>query len=163
MIIECKNCNKKFNVSDNLIPVNGRHIQCGSCDYKWFYKIDKSAQETLILDSIEDKIETDADKEDGRNLENKSDHKSKNTKNKHFKITSFDSNIKIKSQNNFETSNITNFFSYLLVFIISFIALIILADTFKAPLIIAFPGLEFILLNLFETLKDIKLFIIDLT
>ena len=55
------------------------------------------------------------------------------------------------------------FFSYLVVFIISFVALIILLETFKTPLINVFPGLEHILFNLFETLKDIKLFIIDLS
>ena len=56
-----------------------------------------------------------------------------------------------------------NFFSYFIVFIISIIALFILVDTLKSPLINAFPALEIILFNLFETLKDIKLFIIDLT
>ena len=57
----------------------------------------------------------------------------------------------------------SKFFSYLIVFIISFVALVILLDTLKTPLINIFPGLELILFNLFETLKDIKLFIIDLS
>ena len=56
----------------------------------------------------------------------------------------------------------SKFFSYLIVFIISFVALIILLDTLKTPLINVFPGVEIILFNLFETLQDIKLFIIDL-
>ena len=38
----------------------------------------------------------------------------------------------------------------------------ILLDTLKSPLIDIFPDLEFVLFSLFETLKDIKLFIIDL-
>ena len=54
------------------------------------------------------------------------------------------------------------FFSYIIVFIISFVALIILLDTLKTPLINIFPGLETVLFSLFEMLKDIKLFIIDL-
>ena len=66
----------------------------------------------------------------------------------------------IKKINNIK---IDKFFSYLLVFIISFVALIILLDTIKSPLINFFPGLELLLFNLFETLKDIKSFIIDLT
>ena len=49
-----------------------------------------------------------------------------------------------------------------MVIIISFVALIILIDTLKVPLIDIFPGLEIILFNLFEILKDLKLFIIDL-
>ena len=48
------------------------------------------------------------------------------------------------------------------MFIITLIALVILVDTLKTPLINTFPSLEVILFNLFETLKDIKLFIIDL-
>ena len=56
----------------------------------------------------------------------------------------------------------SKFFSYLIVFIISSIALVILLDTLKTPLINVFPGLEIVLFNLFETLQDIKLFIIDL-
>ena len=35
-------------------------------------------------------------------------------------------------------------------------------DTLKVPLINVFPGLEILLFNLFEILKDIKLFIIAL-
>jgi len=39
----------------------------------------------------------------------------------------------------------------------------VLIDTLKTPLINIFPQLEIVLFNLFETLKDVKLFIIDLT
>jgi len=46
MIIECTNCNKKFEVDPELIPEKGRSIQCGSCNHKWFYK--KDTQETII-------------------------------------------------------------------------------------------------------------------
>ena len=42
--------------------------------------------------------------------------------------------------------------------IISFVALIIVLDTFKSPLDDKFPGLELLLYNLFETIKDIFLF-----
>ena len=53
-------------------------------------------------------------------------------------------------------------FSYTIIGIISFIALIIVLDTFKSPLKEIFPKLEYFLLSLYETLKDIELFIIDL-
>jgi predicted Zn finger-like uncharacterized protein len=49
MIIECKNCNKKFNVNDNLIPVDGRQIKCGSCSYSWYFKIEKPLEESTII------------------------------------------------------------------------------------------------------------------
>ena len=38
MIISCENCNKRFEVGDNLIPEEGRLLQCSSCDHKWFFK-----------------------------------------------------------------------------------------------------------------------------
>ena len=39
MIIECPNCNKKFNLDVKLIPENGRTLKCSSCDHIWHYKI----------------------------------------------------------------------------------------------------------------------------
>ena len=39
MIIECPNCNKKFNLDEKLIPENGRTLKCSSCDHIWHYKI----------------------------------------------------------------------------------------------------------------------------
>jgi len=52
--------------------------------------------------------------------------------------------------------------SYLIVAIISFVALIIVLDTFKTPLNNIFPNLEQILFNLYETFEDIGLFFKDL-
>jgi len=38
MIIECIKCSKKFEVNSDLIPSDGRTIQCGSCNHVWFFK-----------------------------------------------------------------------------------------------------------------------------
>ena len=46
----------------------------------------------------------------------------------------------------------------IIVFIITSITIIIILDTFKSPLSNKFPGLELLLYNLFETIKDISLF-----
>ena len=40
MIISCTNCQKKFDVKDNLIPKSGRLLECSSCKHKWFFKND---------------------------------------------------------------------------------------------------------------------------
>ena len=163
MIIECINCNKKFNVDADLIPKQGRQIQCGSCEHIWHFKIESSLKEPLILE----------DKDNQKNLSIAKDTKEitesinvENPKkllkdNEIYKDNKIQENITI--ENNIKISKISNFFSYLLVILISFVALIILLDTLKSPLINVFPGLEIVLFNLFETLKDIKLFIIDLT
>ena len=38
MIIECIKCNKKFDVDADLIPDNGRLLECSSCNHKWFFR-----------------------------------------------------------------------------------------------------------------------------
>ena len=38
MIISCEKCDKSFNIQDHLIPDEGRLLQCGSCNYKWFFR-----------------------------------------------------------------------------------------------------------------------------
>ena len=61
------------------------------------------------------------------------------------------------------TFKISKILSYLIVMIISFVAVILIIETFKPQLINVFPGLELILYNLFESVKDIFLFIKDLS
>ena len=162
MIITCPNCNKQFKIDNSLIPDEGRDLQCGSCNHIWFYKIEQANDEVLKLNNeIESKdIEVKVEKNEEK-IEKKREFKKINTK-----VNNEKENILEKQKNNTLSKNSKNngikFFSYLIVFIISFVALIILLDTFKTPLINVFPGLEIILFNLFETLQDLKLFIIDL-
>ena len=164
MIINCSNCNKRFKINTSLIPVEGRDLKCGSCDHVWFYKIEDKNLEPLSLkeDIInnEDKPEIVDKKIERTNEEKKSSSHSKiNTKDKKDLDKIADKQIPSKNKTKNTSSK---FFSYIFVFIISFVALIILIDTLKTPLINIFPGLEPILFSLFEMLKDIKLFIIDL-
>ena len=163
MIIECPCKKKKFNIDVNLIPAEGRNLQCGSCDRVWFYKKEELISEpSQVNEDIAIKEKEDSDK--------LNDDKSKNQLIKqpveeNEKAKSKLSNIN-KTENKskeIKKTKSSKFFSYLIVFIISLGALIILLDTLKTPLINIFPGLEVLLFNLYETLKDIKLFIIDLS
>ncbi|MDB3987091.1 zinc-ribbon domain-containing protein [Candidatus Pelagibacter sp.] len=164
MIINCPNCNKRFKIDTSLIPVEGRDLKCGSCDHVWFYKIEHKNLEPLS--SKEDIIDNE-DKSDfvDKKIEQTNEVKKSSSQNK---IDTKDKNDldkiaekQIPKKN--KTKNTSGkFFSYIIVFIISFVALIILIDTLKTPLINIFPGLEAVLFSLFEMLKDIKLFIIDL-
>ena len=61
-----------------------------------------------------------------------------------------------------EVLNLGKVFRYILVIILSLITLIVLLDTLKVPLSNIFPNLEFILFNLYETIRDIILFLKDL-
>ena len=163
MIITCPNCNKQFRIDNSLIPNEGRDLQCGSCNHIWFYKIEQTNDEVLKLNNeIESKyIEVKVEKK-----EEIIEEKKKEFEKIYTKVDNENENSLKKQKNNNLSKNSKNngikFFSYLIVFIISFVALIILLDTLKTPLINVFPGLEIILFNLFETLQDIKLFIIDL-
>ena len=55
-----------------------------------------------------------------------------------------------------------DFVGYFFVLILSFVALLIVFDTFEPYLLTKFPNLELILFNFYETLLDIYLFIKDL-
>ena len=159
MIIDCPSCKKKFKIDDGLIPLKGRNLQCGSCNYSWFHKIEAIPSEQIILtEDITDKNHNTFNENNDKEIKSQEPKEEVNKNlDKTDEITNKDSSQKSK--------NITfgKLLSYLIVSIISFIALVVLLDTLKTPLINIFPGLEKLLFNLFETLKDIKLFIIDLS
>ena len=150
MIINCVNCNKKFSVDSELIPNEGRTIQCGSCNHIWFFK--KNDQNNQLLsDPI---FQNNQSKNTAPNLSKKiSIKKLKIDKAKKTEIIEYQPLSKF---------TFTKFLSYILVLIISFVSLIIILDTFKSQFYDIFPNLEFFLFSLFETLKDIELFIKDL-
>ena len=157
MIITCEKCNKKFNIQDDLIPQEGRYLQCGSCNHKWFYK---SLTENTNL-----KISEDNNDEINKSF---SDEKKKIIKkiidthvpaeNKEIKKDE----KKIIYKNTKKYKKRPNLLKRAFVIIISIIALIILIDTFKFQLEKYIPSINFILNNLYETLKDISLFAKDL-
>ena len=64
MIIECKNCLKKFTVNDSDIPPTGRTVQCGNCSTQWIQK-----PITPSITSDENLEIEDADQETAENLE----------------------------------------------------------------------------------------------
>ena len=170
MIISCYNCNKKFDIDSTLIPDKGRLLQCASCDHKWFFKkeaLEKKISpinedtsidnvnifdlnnssindEESVLNTPKDEVEVDLEEENKEKIEINLDERPQE-------------NTKPKKQKNFKILNI------FVVTIISFIAFIIIVDTFKYPIGKIVPNIEFILYNLYESIKDISLFIRDLT
>ena len=148
MIIICPCGEKKFEVDENLIPDKGRLLKCGSCDQTWFFNknaneqteplIDKPAKQKKILykDENINKSVSKAPIKPGSEL------------------------VKYKPKYNFTFGK---FLSYIIVSIITFVAFIVVLDTFKSPLSNIFPNLELVLYNLFETLRDLILFAKDLS
>ena len=153
MIIQCENCNKKFEIQDSLIPDEGRLLECGSCAHQWHYtpitkleltdevQIKDEPTEQLIVKKtkkkskiIEKIYENDADNEIGQTNEN---------------IATKEKNI--------------SFINFLLVGIISFVAIVILVDTFKNQVAYVIPNISLYINELHEILRDIFLFIADLS
>ena len=168
MIITCNNCTKKFDIDSDLIPEKGRLLQCSGCDHKWFFKkevindpiipikINNPVEETSIskkkLDSVEIQSPKDIELLDNPN---KDDTKLENN----LLNKNEDLEPKLNSSKNKKNYNILGI---TIVFIITFIALIIVLDTFQIPIGKIVPDIEFLLYNLYETINDIKLFLIDL-
>ena len=169
MIITCNNCNKKFDIDSTLIPDKGRLLQCASCDHKWFFKKevlekkispineDTSIDNVNIFDQNNSSINDEESVSDEPKNEVEVDLEEESKKKIEININdSTQVNAKSKKQKNFKILNI------FVVTIISFVAFIIIVDTFKYPIGKIVPNVEFILYNLYESIKDISLFIRDL-
>jgi len=170
MIITCNNCNKKFDIDSTLIPDKGRLLQCASCNYKWFFKkkVLENTVSPIVKDIYDDSVNVfDQNKSSNNEEINPSDLLKEeievDTKEEPKKKINIDINestpVKAKpiKQQNFKILNI------FIVAIISSIAFIIIVDTFKYPISKVVPNIEFLLYNLYESIKDISLFIRDLT
>ena len=182
MIITCNNCNKKFDIDSSLIPDKGRLLQCAGCDHKWFFKkevlentlnpitenienddvnifdhnntinnveinpsiLPKNEAEVNTEEELDEKIEVNKEEEPKKKIDANIDD-------------SMTANSKPKKEKKFKILNI------LIVVIITFVALIIILDTFKYPIGKIVPNTELMLYNLYEIIKDITLFIKDLT
>ena len=146
MIIDCPDCNKKFNIDQNLIPIQGRLLQCGSCNHKWFFKL--NIVEKIIDDEIKIKEKSD-DKVNSETIDESIKEE-------------IDNESLIPNLNKKKEKSKANYLNILLVIIISFIAFILVLDTFKDQLISIFPNINFLLDNLYQSLVDIRLFVFDL-
>ena len=149
MIIVCPSCGKNFDVDENLIPDKGRLLKCGSCNQTWFF----NKNENIEIKPSTSKVFV----EEKSNIKQKKIRKPASNFSTNIKKGS--ELVKYKPKYNFTFGK---FLSYIIVSIITFIAIIIVLDTFKDPLSNIFPNLELILYNLFETLRDLILFAKDL-
>tara|TARA_B110000438_G_C15313107_1_gene436216 strand:+ start:93 stop:569 length:477 start_codon:yes stop_codon:yes gene_type:complete len=157
MIIECHNCNKKFDIDTALIPSEGRLLQCNNCDHKWFFKKKTTLE---LIEPIKDKklnifesSNIDQNKLSNPDISIKTHNKIRVPKEENTKKVNVN---EIKKPKKYRILNL------IIIFLISFVAIIILVDTFKTPISIVFPNIEFLLYNLYESIIDIILFINDL-
>ena len=146
MIIACPCGEKKFEIDESLIPEKGRNLQCGSCNRKWFYKIPikeelvEKVNPIIDLNEVEDTTKYEVEETDKKEI---------------------DENNQIEKEKKIVKKKI-NILRIILVFLISFVALIIIIDTFESPLKTVFPNIDLLMNSLYETLHDVVLFIKDL-
>ena len=147
MIIACPCGKKKFEVNASLIPSEGKMLQCGACSEKWFFK--KEIKKEVIKEEKKPLVKIP------KNIEKVIPDVTEDL------ISEAETTIpKIKKKDKINKK--INTLSILVVVIISFVALVILADTFRNSLNLIIPGFDLILNSLYETIKDIVLFIEDL-
>ena len=149
MLIECENCNKKFELDSNLIPENGRELQCGSCEHIWFFKKKINIiEKNEIIEDQNINIEKEQIKKKIKKVK-----KELHEDEKHKKEYNIDQKIEKKNY---------NILKIFLVLIITFIAIIIVIDTFKSQLSFIYPNLDNLLNNLYQSITDVVLFFKDL-
>ena len=146
MINDCPCGKKKYNVNDELIPAKGRLLQCGECDREWFYtkninRINETSVEIPDEEIAQESFGIIEDRYDDDVLE----------ENKTIELEKPETSKKQKTKQ-------VNFFKLLLVFIISFVAFILIVDTFLIQISEYFPFAEKYLDNLYQSIIDISLF-----
>tara|TARA_Y100000748_G_scaffold296502_1_gene289392 strand:+ start:614 stop:1045 length:432 start_codon:yes stop_codon:yes gene_type:complete len=141
MIIQCENCDKKFEVKDELIPSSGRLLQCSSCNHQWHFIPDNKLE---LTEEVEIKV------------------KQNKVKKKVEIINEEENNISQNINNKNKSNKSIGVVSWLFILIISLTALIILIDTFEYQISLIFPNISLYMESLSELLTDIYLFLIDL-
>ena len=148
MIIVCPSCGKNFNVRDDQIPDKGRLLQCSSCKHEWFF-----TKNTIPINDNIDELSNDELTQESFGILDKEEDRS-DEKIVEEKTVELEKPRNIKKK---KTSKV-NFFKLLLVFIISFVAFVLIVDTFIVQISEYVPFAEKYLDNLYQSLIDISLF-----
>ena len=187
MIIECKSCQKKFVVNDSAIGPNGRSVQCSNCSAQWLQMPISSIVNTDKSETDDNLATNEAVKaSDGKTykfmgkqwaqllpsgktgklakkkitLELNSKTGKRNEK--HHKKKSEITPSEETTQTYSEKDKGMGIFSFLIVLIIFFAAIILVLDTFKNQIIPFWPKLDNYLVYIFETINNIFIIIKDL-
>ena len=163
MIISCPECSKRFNIDQNLIPKDGRLLQCSNCMHKWHFIIKKDEE------IIEKQIKSEEVIIENKNQEKKinpsqefisiEDENVKKNLKKEQKVIN---KVKKKEQKQKKEDKPINLLNMIIVIIISVAALIIIIDTFRIELSKYMPFLNPMLDSFYAIIADINSFIKDL-
>ena len=163
MIISCPECGKRFNIDQNLIPKDGRLLQCSNCMHKWHFIIKKNEEIIKEPFKSEEVITENKNQEKKINpskefipIENETVEKELK---KEQKVTN---KIKKKEQKRKKKDKPIKLLNMIIVIIISVAALIIIIDTFRIELSKYMPFLNPMLESFYAIIADINSFIKDL-
>jgi predicted Zn finger-like uncharacterized protein len=162
MIITCTKCSKKFEINSDLIPESGRLLECSACSHQWFFKkkIEITEQniskQNIKIDRPNETVSVNL-KKNTKTIKKIKKTNKKTIKSNPIEAENYSSSLDIST-----TDKKIGFLNIIILFMISFAAFIVFIDTFKTPASIFFPEIEVILYNLYETFKDIVLFLKDL-
>jgi len=172
-LLQCASCDHKWffkkeilenSISPIVEDVDNDNVldQDNPINYKEINPSDLSKEETEVdtEEEHDEKIKVNNDEAPNKNIDEKIKVNNDEALNEKVDANIDENttvNAKPKKQKNFKILNI------FVVVIISFVAFIIIVDTFKYPIGQVVPNIEFILYNLYESIKDISLFIRDLT
>ena len=163
MIISCPECSSRFNIDQNLIPKDGRLLQCSNCMHKWHF-ITKKKEEIIEEPTKSEEII----------IENKNQEKKINpsqefipiedetTEKELKKEQKVINKVKKKEQKRKKKDKPIKLLNMIIVIIISVTALIIFIDTFRIELSKYMPFLNPMLDNFYAIIADINSFIKDL-
>ena len=148
MIIVCPSCGKNFNVRDDQIPDKGRLLQCSSCKHEWFF-----TKNTIPIDDNIDELSNDDLTQESFGILDEEEDRSD-------EVIVEEKTVELEKTKNIDKKKTTkiNFFKLLLVFIISFVAFILIVDTFILQISVYIPFAEKYLDNLYQSIIDISLF-----
>ena len=148
MIIVCPSCGKNFNVRDDQIPDKGRLLQCSNCKHEWFY-----TKITIPIDDNVNELPNDELTQESFGILDEEEDR-------HDEVIVEDKIVELEKPKNSKKKKTTkvNFFKLLLVFIISFVAFILIVDTFIVQISEYIPFTEKYLDNLYQSIIDISLF-----
>jgi len=148
MIIVCPSCGKNFNVRDDQIPDKGRLLQCSNCKHEWFY-----TKNTNPVDDNLDELSSDELTQESFGILNEEEDR-----NDEVIVEDKTAELEKPKTRKKKEGKQFNFFKLLLVFIITFVAFILIVDTFIVQISKYVPFAENYLDNLYQSIIDISLF-----
>lgn len=174
MIIQCKSCDKKFNVPDAAITAAGRLVQCSSCGNKWTqYPLKSSSMAKKTLPSATKSVPVKKftkrkspvpyskeymQQKWGTSVQNYAVEKGLTKK--EVKISKKRKSQKVTVSRNIEKPSF-GFLNYIIVFTIISIFLVGILNFERSRLSRKFPLLEPYIDHFFESLEIFKILILD--